>query len=385
MVTTRAATEEQGTKDGVTRRPMRKDGTYPYQGVVRIHGLRAISKTFDTYEEARKFVESVRSDRTRALRARRLRRQKQADIAAGSTAEQRKRELKGLFFKDAIREFEHSGEATERVLSNLQTVKLAVGDIRIGELSVAWTKSYIAQMRARPTTRGPGYSFATLKDHFVIMRKAIAYQANLRDTPLPRMPFSTTLFPRDWDIERDRRIEPGEEEAILAKLRSLRGDAKIFWESLFVLAVETAARLQELTKSEWREFDLQAREWRIPAIHTKMRKARIVPLSRAAVRALFVLQTLAKPDEPRLFHCFKDSAVASALWNRFIQKQAGIEGLRLHDLRHESTSRMVTRPPLPGHKQPSLAKIMQVTGHSDYKSFLRYLNLRGGDFEDMLD
>jgi hypothetical protein len=45
-------------------------------------------------------------------------------------------------------------------------------------------------------------------------------------------------------------------------------------------------RATELRAAEWSEFDLEAKEWRIPAVRMKMRQIHIVPLSDQAVRIL---------------------------------------------------------------------------------------------------
>lgn len=48
----------------------------------------------------------------------------------------------------------------------------------------------------------------------------------------------------------------------------------------------------ELRAAEWKEFDLKAREWRIPAFRMKMDAPHIVPLSRQAMAVLDELQAL---------------------------------------------------------------------------------------------
>ncbi len=54
----------------------------------------------------------------------------------------------------------------------------------------------------------------------------------------------------------------------------------------------TFVRPGELRAAEWSEFDLEGREWRIPAERMKMRAEHIVPLSRQAVAALERLRPL---------------------------------------------------------------------------------------------
>lgn len=58
------------------------------------------------------------------------------------------------------------------------------------------------------------------------------------------------------------------------------------------LLLLTFVRSAELRGAEWREFDLDRAEWRIPATRMKMRSNHIVPLSTQAVALLHELQAL---------------------------------------------------------------------------------------------
>jgi integrase len=70
------------------------------------------------------------------------------------------------------------------------------------------------------------------------------------------------------------------------------------------LAPLVFVRPGELRKAQWREFDLDKGEWRIPAERMKMREQHIVPLSRQAAAILRELEPLtnraipSKPDAP---------------------------------------------------------------------------------------
>jgi integrase len=55
----------------------------------------------------------------------------------------------------------------------------------------------------------------------------------------------------------------------------------------------------ELRAMEWRELDLDASEWRIPAAKMKMREEHVVPLAPQAVAILRELQPLTGPDPQR--------------------------------------------------------------------------------------
>lgn len=58
------------------------------------------------------------------------------------------------------------------------------------------------------------------------------------------------------------------------------------------LAPLTFVRPGELRGAEWREFDLEAAEWRIPGERMKMGEAHIVPLSRQAIEILSGLRSI---------------------------------------------------------------------------------------------
>jgi integrase len=70
--------------------------------------------------------------------------------------------------------------------------------------------------------------------------------------------------------------------AFMAKLRAVDGLRARALE----LLVLTASRSNEIRFAKWREFDLQAAVWTVPAERMKARKAHRVPLSAAAVAAL---------------------------------------------------------------------------------------------------
>ncbi len=61
-----------------------------------------------------------------------------------------------------------------------------------------------------------------------------------------------------------------------------------------------------------------------------------------------------------------------------IFSQAGAQGLKFHDLRHEATSRLFERTQL------SDTQIMKITGHKSQRMLMRYANLRASDLSKAL-
>lgn len=88
-------------------------------------------------------------------------------------------------------------------------------------------------------------------------------------------------------------IRPEELPALLSKIATYdttRGDLQTRL-GLQLLCL-TFARTNELIGAEWREFELQARMWSVPAERMKMKREHLVPLSRQALAILEDLRPL---------------------------------------------------------------------------------------------
>lgn len=117
--------------------------------------------------------------------------------------------------------------------------------------------------------------------------------------------------------------------AFMAKLRA--GEFSIGRLALQFLVL-TAARSGEVRKAQWREIDLEAGEWRVPAAHTKTGRVHIVPLVPAAVDLLQQLRDLFahKPEEfvfPGLSGMMSDATLSKVL------RVNGGAGFTVHGMR----------------------------------------------------
>jgi integrase len=155
---------------------------------------------------------------------------------------------------------------------------------------------------------------------------------------------------------RERRLEDNESNilasAALASAWYLR--------PLIALAIETGMRRGELLSIRWKDVDQTARTIRI--LKTKNGHPRTIPLTPKAIE---VLSSLERKDE-RVFPV-TPNAVRLA-WER-LRRRAGLEDLRLHDLRHEAVSRFFEY----GLTVPEVALI---SGHRDPRMLSRYTHLR---------
>ena len=175
---------------------------------------------------------------------------------------------------------------------------------------------------------------------------------------------------------RERRVSDAELDAILA----VTGSREL--PSLSRVAVETAMRRGELTALTWEHVDLRRRVVHLP--ETKNGQARDVPLS---TRARDELAALPRRLSGRVWGLTPDAAsrafarAVQAARARYVETQeaAGVTpdpdwlvGVRLHDLRHEATSRLFERG-------LSIVEVSAITGHTDLAMLRRYTHLRADD------
>ncbi|MFM0298712.1 site-specific integrase [Paraburkholderia sediminicola] len=261
------------------------------------------------------------------------------------------------------------------------TVIRNVGGAKVASICYSWVAAYIDRMSQTISKRGGPFSYNSICSQLVLISLAVRWRAHSFDLEPPYFPPYSNLIPEGVDEPRDRRLEPHEERQLMHRLQSLPKTESQFWPLLVRLALETAARQQELVGAEWKEFTFDGKKawWIIPAAHTKSKKLRKVPLGREVQRIVRELESLRDPQSQRLFHVFKSPKLVSNQFARHV-RAAGIVGLRFHDLRHEAISRIVIR-----QRKMSVYTIMAMVGHSSLDMLNRYANLRGEELAEMVD
>lgn len=372
-----------GHKGTVVERP-RKNGGIAYQAQVKVPGGKAAIGTFDTRELAQAFIDDILNSRKAAMA---MRAAKRARPRTPEVIDEENQELYDEeWLRTTLKLYSASGDMAKRNYSALPTIlsflgseKLNfVGDAKLKELRRKWVKDYIAFARKQTTARGKPFAWSTIAGHLKLISVALKWRAEELEITRPRLPFSTSMLPDGWEVRRDRRLKDGEENIIIARLRANPKKSKRHFLRLFRLSLETAARLQELTLATWDEFNFEGKFWTIPSHHSKTKTTRVVPLTKRAMRTIKALKLIASPEDPRVFHTLKNAKGVSAVFGVMLKK-SGIVGLRLHDLRHESVSRMVLR-----QRQFSIFEIMGIVGHSSLGMLKRYANLRGDELSAKL-
>lgn len=140
--------------------------------------------------------------------------------------------------------------------------------------------------------------------------------------------------------------------------------------------LSTGARCGEALKAEWKDVSRENRIWRIPASNSKSRRVRAVPIPDSGLDILDQLQSAGKSRY--LFPSPKTEGqpytTIAKSWGR-IRKLAGLEHLRIHDLRHQYASFLV-------NSGRTLYEVQTILGHSDAKVTARYSHLSTKSLQD---
>ena len=132
-----------------------------------------------------------------------------------------------------------------------------------------------------------------------------------------------------------------------------------------VSVAHSGCRLSEIQKLRWEHVDLDAGELRLPDTKTG---GRAVPLAPSAVRLLTSLPR--DEDNPWVIAGRKPGWHLTDLqhpWRR-IRGRAGLDGVRIHDLRHSFASRALAL----GEGLPMIGKLL---GHTQVQTTARYAHL----------
>jgi integrase len=155
---------------------------------------------------------------------------------------------------------------------------------------------------------------------------------------------------------RTRIMDTTETNALFEALRPV-GRKSIWMLPLVRLARETAMRRSELLGLRWEHVDIEKRTIFLQL--TKNGTSRTVPLSTHAIQ---ILTEIPRMIDGRVFPITHE--VVSQAFNR-ARKQAGVEDIRFHDLRHMAITRLA-------EKLPNLIELSAVSGHKSLAMLKRY-------------
>jgi integrase len=358
----------------------RKNG---YRAQVRRRGMPSISRTFDLKADAKAWAREVERDAQRG------------DITALDQQAQRVTVSEVLARYESQRLPQLRGQAG--AVSRLARIRERFGahflsNVRGVDVS-AWRDELLRD----------GLAAGTVTRHLGVLSAVFAFAERDLSIPLPAgNPCRATRRP-PAPRSRDRRLRPGEYEA----LQSERPDLLAF----IILAVETSMRRGEICGLEWSRIDLQRRTTHL--VDTKNGESRTVALSSVAVETLRSLPRRidgkvfgwAHPDGFSL--AFRRHRIAArkahvlarlrkalaaegfdaeseiralvykhrtpsprtvALYQQIEREDPFLRDLRFHDLRHEATSRLF-------EKGLGIMEVASMTGHKSLSMLKRYTHI----------
>jgi integrase len=171
---------------------------------------------------------------------------------------------------------------------------------------------------------------------------------------------------RNYETRRRRYLSPAE----IARLsEALAATASQDAANAIRLLLMTGARRNEICGARWSEFDLAAGVWTKEASETKQKRTHTTPLSAPALQLLSELRSKAATGEEFVFPGrFGEGFLNVRTTWQNVRKAAGLDDVRLHDLRHSFASILVS-------SGASLPLIGALLGHSNPATTARYSHL----------
>jgi integrase len=170
---------------------------------------------------------------------------------------------------------------------------------------------------------------------------------------------------RNHEEARQRFLSPAEMARLVAVLDRRPERVSV---GLVRFLLLTGARFSEAANATWSQIDLGAGTWTKPSAHTKQKREHVAYLSKPTILLLQLLHEQNGASE-YLFPGPTGQPITTikTFW-RSVTRQAGLEGVRVHDLRHSFASVLASGG-------ASLVLIGQLLGHTQAATTQRYSHL----------
>lgn len=242
------------------------------------------------------------------------------------------------------------------------------GSTLLADITPSVIQSYKAELIRQPTRykrqRSPYDVNHQLRTLRLLLNFAVE-QGWIQSNPFARV----RLLDVEAEQPRERPERPGELDRLLAACTGKRTPLK-YW---IIVAIETAARVSEIGRIEWRDVLWEERLIRLRVGTTKTQRERYVPLTdwldwnlRAWHEYCEQSERFSTHPEAKIFGGVISNKTA---WNSAC-RAAGLEDLRRQDLRHWATTRLVNALAAAGIA-PQHG--MKMTGHTQERTFRRYI------------
>jgi len=213
--------------------------------------------------------------------------------------------------------------------------------------------------------KGKGYAIGTCNRALVLLRYGFELAVRWEE-------FGSDCNPMRLykNLVHDNKIEhflsKQQTQTLLIEVRQSENEM-LQWIVLYLLY--TGARKREVLDARWADVDIEQKSWRIPK--TKSGKVRHVPLSNGAVKVLAeVKEKYGKHAFTFIFANEKTGLPFVSIFYSWdaARMRAGLDHVRIHDLRHSFASFLV-------NAGRSLYEVQEILGHADSRTTTRYAHL----------
>jgi integrase len=240
-----------------------------------------------------------------------------------------------------------------------------IGGLAVQDLDQADIAAMLRHVSKRAPVRANRVR-AVLSHLCAFAERAHVLDDGTRIPPLrPRHSNPVEGIPRNGEDARQRYLSQPELAALATVLEHHKERISV---ALVRFLLLTGCRFGEAAGATWDQFDFERGTWTKPSSHTKQKRVHTVPLSAPALALLAELRA-ADGAGPYLFPgaTGKPITTVKSFW-RSVTRQAGLEGVRVHDLRHSFASLLAS-------SGASLLLIGQLLGHTQSVTTQRYSHL----------
>ena len=159
---------------------------------------------------------------------------------------------------------------------------------------------------------------------------------------------------------------PLKEEEYPKLVKAINESSNEHLKYIVLLLLLTGARRGEVLKARWENIDMVAGHWTIPM--TKSGHPHTIYLTDRMVKILNAVGTKGKSEYVFPSHTGKPYVSIFRSWNT-ARKKAGLDDLRIHDLRHSFASALI-------NQGETLYAVQKLLGHTNVTTTQRYAHFK---------
>ena len=231
---------------------------------------------------------------------------------------------------------------------------------KLATLSYRDVENFRLKRLRTPTKFDKQRSIATVNRELEILRRI--FNVAVREGWMFKNPFNMgdSLISKADEKQRQRILSFEEEERMLAACDGRRKHLR----AIIIFQIDMGTRRNEAFTLTWADVDFKAREVTVQEINSKTTKARTIGMTERVAEVLRELHEQSDQIPNSSVFGVKDSVKKAFVSAR---KEAGLDDVRLHDLRHTFCSRLV-------EAEVPIAEGAKISGHDQLSTFYRYVN-----------